>query len=106
MFGGVPHKGSFDKLKSFDISLSLSLSLSFSLPPSLQGDIAVKVAHILRNYGDEFQARFEQDETLKVALSEAFLDTDTGEPNVATAASHIRRVVERLFDVDINGVGQ
>ena len=86
------------------ISLSLPPSLSPSL--SLQGDIAVKVAHILRKYGDEFQARFEQDEILKVALSEAFLDTDTGEPNVATTASHIRTVVERLFDVDINGVGQ
>ena len=49
---------------------------------------------------------FDEDELLQRASTQAVEDTDTGQPSIAAAASHLKSVVERLFEVDENGVGE
>ena len=48
----------------------------------------------------------DEDELLQQASTQAVEDTDTGQPSIAVAASHLKSVVERLFEVDENGVGE
>lgn len=67
--------------------------------------MAIKIAHILRDYGDEFQAMLESDERLRSVADKAVIDTDTGQPSIKTIGSHISIVVENVLGVDINGIG-
>jgi hypothetical protein len=68
-----------------------------------QEEIALKLANILRNYGDEFQSKLDNDTQLQEVSLQA-ISTDGGNPDPSFITSHLMTVVRAVFDIDENGV--
>lgn len=58
---------------------------------------------MLKDHGDEFQKRIDEDDVLQGASRQAIEETDSSLNRVGQVMSHLKTVISRLFEVDETG---